>query len=197
MRGLIVLAATALIAGVFAAPAGAATTRADYAAQVNPICATANGQVDQVYADLKRAFRKFEGTYAGKKIRRLEKHQTRLNRQLHERTEAITTIELGQLGQVVPASGDEEIVSKWIANRRVLQGLAIASNELSERADRIFNRLFSGKNARSYIRNERKLDRVQRQSGRLYQQIRLAEGVDLELGTQLGATYCVTGASGT
>ena len=188
-----VIPVCAAVLALAAPNATAAATRSEYAAQVNPICADANTQVEQVYAQLTRKLRKLDqadnkkGNGLGL-IRRFDK----LFAQTSRRVEGIYAAELTQIAPIAPAPGDEALVASWFGNRTALRGAVKRLNRVSEEQSRLFitTDIFDPKT----VKREK---RLQRKSSRLLKQYtRLAE-VDLELGTQLGVNYCVTGATGT
>jgi hypothetical protein len=214
----IALAITMLALAITAPSAGAAATRAEYAAQVNPICAYANAQIEQVYREIEAKIKRLErkqkkagknngssvivfnatATESRKKKKRdgLLDPFDRLFLEISERTLAISAAALGQLRQVAPAPGDEALVTSWLANRQMIQELGERSARLERQSLRLFNRSDRIHSIRGLKRLEQKERRLNRQSNRLYAQLEPAYELDVELGTQLGATYCVTGATG-
>jgi hypothetical protein len=197
---------------VAAAPAYATSDRADYDAQVNPICASANAQVKQLYDQLEALLDKLPDSGSGttvitdkgksKKQRKRSKQEREANRlfnQLPFQIKAIYDAELAQLKQVAPAAGDESLVANWLGNRQAIQDLNAQFNALEQRIERLFTREFKRRrfNLKAFERSERKQKRLEAQATALYEQLEQAENKDVEFGTQLGATYCVTQATGT
>jgi hypothetical protein len=191
---------TLIASAAFAAPAGAASTRAEYVAQVNPICASANAQAEQLYEsvsqELNRLNRKANRA-RGKKRRKLEARSERLFEQLPDLSLAIYYTELERLKAVAPAAGDESLVSEWLATRQAGLDLTAQANRIEKRAERLFSRGFEGHSLRAAERWEKKLEKLEKQVNQLYQQAEPLYEKDIELGTKLGATYCVTQATGT
>jgi hypothetical protein len=108
----------------------------------------------------------------------------------------IYTAAFAQIALIPSAPGDESLVSRWLANDYLIQALTEQATELSKRIDRLFNREFTGKKIGSFRNYEQKLRRLERKSNRINRQLEIAYDLDVELGTQLGVTYCVTGATG-
>jgi hypothetical protein len=210
--------AGALVLALAAPSAFATESRTEYAAQVNPICASANAQINQVYAELEAKAKRLEkkqkkrGKRSGSSVvffeasasksKKAKKHDgsldafDRLFYEAYERSEIIYAAALAQIGQVAPAPGDESLVSRWLSTNHLIQDLNEQATELSKRIDRLFNREFTGRTIRSFRKFEQRTKRLERKSKRIYAQLEIAYDLDLELGTELGATYCVTGATG-
>jgi ribosome-associated translation inhibitor RaiA len=197
-KALIITGAVLAALAAAATPAFATTDRADYAAQVNPICAAGNREQKQLYDSfeatensLERRARKARG----KKRRRLESRSEALFDQLPAQSIAIGEATLVRLRQVPPAPGDESLVSDWLTGRETLFGLIRQSNAIELRIEHLFdNRIF--KRARGFRMLDRKERRLRREAVALHQQIEPLVNRDVELGTQLGAAYCETGATG-
>jgi hypothetical protein len=198
--GVISVGGVVAVLAVLAAPAQATTDRADYAVQANTICKSSNAQQDQLYESFEQTVKRLnakEQKARGKKRERIEKRLNVLFDQLPVQGLAIFSTEIGQLAQVAPAPGDEAVVADWIAGRRSLVDLIAQSNAIETRLEHLFdsNRIFHS--LRGFRKLDRKERRLKRQAAALAPQIEALEKKDLELGTELGATYCVTGASGT
>jgi hypothetical protein len=199
--GAIAIAVAIGTLAVAAAPARATTDRADYQAQVNPICASANSQAKalweaffQTSAALERKAKKLHG----KKRARLERRIDGLFFRLDDEILAVYSAALAQLQLVPPAPGDEGLVTEWLATRQALQNLSAQSNALVQRIDRLFTRQFQDiRSYRAYLRLEKKLKRLERKANALQAQIIPLYEKDIELGAKLGATYCVSEATGT
>jgi hypothetical protein len=188
--GKIVVVCAAAIA-LHVAGASAAATRSEYAAQVNPICASANAQADQVFKRLARKVRKLDRAQ-GKKgnglglLGRIGK----LFAQADRRTEQIYDAELAQIAPIAPAPGDEAVVASWLGNRAQLLTLVKRISRLNEKIQRLFSGIPDQKGFAHLKRLERRSKRLAKEYARL-------DDIDLELGTQLGVSYCVTGATAT
>jgi hypothetical protein len=180
-------------AALLAAPVASATTdRANYAAQVNPICASANAQHEAAYeaflAKAKRQARKQKG-------RRGNSSAPFNFASLIRQGERIDGATQSALEAIPAAPGDEGIVATWLRVRRDRLNLDMKANKLTIQMDRMFNQLGKG-SPRAFTKFERRMRRIDRQYSRLLRQGETLSDQNLELGTQLGATYCVTGATG-
>jgi hypothetical protein len=197
---------------IAAAPAYATTDRADYDAQVNPICASANARTKQLYDQFEALIKKLPNSGSGttsitskgkskkqRKQSKLERQVERLYEQLPFQVHAIYDAELAQLKQVAPAPGDETVTSNWLANRQAIQDLDAQFDALEQRIEKLFARAFSRRRIKvdTFAKVERKQKRLEAQANVIYEQLEQAGNKDVELGTQLGATYCVTQATGT
>jgi hypothetical protein len=140
--------------------------------------------------------RKQKGARHGKKAKLLERRIEKLFNQLPVRITAIYDAELAQLKLIAPAPGDETLVSDWLANRQQIQDLTRQANALEKRANRLFDRAFTKHSFQAYKKLTRKVDRLERQVNQIYRQVEPLTNKDVEIGTQLGATYCVTDATG-
>jgi hypothetical protein len=197
----VIAAAVAVAALAISAPPAAATTdRADYVAQVNPICASAKSQARALWETFFRTTARLEKKaekLRGKKRVRVQRRIDELFNRLDDQILTVYSGALAQLKLVSPAPGDEALVAEWLATRQALQDLSVKSNALFERIDRLFTRGFQGaRSFRAYRRWERKLKRLEKRTNALQALIVPLYEKDLELGAKLGATYCVTEATG-
>jgi ribosome-associated translation inhibitor RaiA len=182
-----------------ATPARATTDRVDYDAQVNPICASANAEAKQLYESAEQTFARLDrkaDKARGKKRKKLEARSERLFEQLPDLSLAIYFRELDRLKGVPPATGDETLVSDWLTNRQTALDLTAQANRIGKRADRLFTKGFRGHTLKAIQRWEKKFKKLQQQVNQIYQELEPLNERDIELGTQLGATYCVTFATG-
>jgi hypothetical protein len=196
------VAVTAL--AIVAAPASATTDRADYDAQVNSICKASNTQQEQFVDSLEQTLHRLDRRshkLRGKKRRKIEQRIERLFEQAPSQSLAIVSAELAQLKAVSPAAGDETLVGEWLAKRDLEVQLYLQSIQIEAQIDKVFEKDFVAHSYKQLLkktrRQDRLLKRLQRQENSLYEQLEAANKADLELGTELGATYCVTGATGT
>jgi hypothetical protein len=134
-----------LIALLTAARASATTDRADYAAQVNSICAGTNARVEPLVDSRARNATK--------------------------RSLKILRGELGALGRVVPAPGDEALVSSWLAARRSIQDLVERDVALTRSLQRLEKKFFNGRQHPT-----RRLKGLFRRTGRMGHTINRIEG---------------------
>jgi hypothetical protein len=183
-----------------ASSAWATTDRDDYDAQVNPICASANIQseqlgqaIQQTYARLKRKASKVHGRKRDKLERRLDA----LFFDYSDQNVAVYLGEIARLRQVSPAPGDEALVSDWLSARQSTLDLTSQENALSRREDRLFTRTFEHtKSLRQFIKAQKRLSILDRQIAVLQSQLEPIYRQNVELGAKLGAAYCVSEATG-
>ena len=207
LRGGIAIGGGLVVLAIAASPALATTDRVDYDAQVNPICASANTRAKQLYDEFEALAKRLPNSGSGsasstgpkrnKKESKLQRRVERLFSQLPFQVQAIYDTELAQLKQVASAPGDEPLVSTWLANRQTMQDLNKQFNVLEARIERLFNREFKRRIIRSFEKLERKENRLQKKADAIYARLEPLRNGDVQLGTQLGATYCVTDATGT
>ncbi len=179
IKARLALAGSLLALLAAAGPAFGAATRAEYANQVNPICAAANAETQRIFEE---AFRKDEG-----KRRSGFKHFNRAARESH----AVHVAAFAQIKLISAAPGDESLVAAWIAADEQLLALSERSQRLSEKLDKLFFKKFTP------FGGGRKAKRIERKLDRLIAEIEPLLELYISYGTQLGVTYCVTGASGT
>jgi hypothetical protein len=122
------------IAAVTAAPASAATTRAEYAAQANAICAASLPLYEEEGRDLARDAKKAFGKKAfGKKPTKAASRAVKnLFRKLIRGLRAVNEIarnENLQLSTLVAAPGDESLVAAWLAARTEIMRLSDESTD--------------------------------------------------------------------
>jgi hypothetical protein len=204
IRGAIATSVAAAALAIAAAPAVATTDRADYAAQVNPICKSANSQQKQLYEGFEQALDRIDKkrqTARGKKRAKLNARLEKLFSQLPAQSLAIADAEEAQLRQVAAAPGDEALVSDWLGNRQAELEVIRQLNAIEARIEALFERSSTGRNIKALLKHERRIDRkvkrLERHADALYSQLEDLQERNLEEGTELGATYCVTGATGT
>ena len=165
MRGTLVTTAIACTCAALSATPASAQTRADYAAQVNPICAEASDEAERIIK--KTNFKNPKLTSKG--LRRLDR--------LSERT-------IDALEAVPPPPADVALAGAWIQSLRQL-------NELGDRAARATVSLLrqfrrpspSGGRVRALVRRLKQLRRRSNDE--------VSEGS--AHATQLGATGCTGG----
>jgi hypothetical protein len=189
------LACAFVLLALTAAPALATADRADYAAQANPICAAGNAESERVISDFQRHFKKLGKDERQQLVKPGNSSLDKFDRLFLALSRKLITIEatvLFQLQQVAPAAGDEGLVTSWLGVWQQQLALSRQLTRLEVKALRAFNAFF-GKN---YEQAEKRLDRIEARMRRIYKRYYNLSEVDLELGTQLGATYCVTGATG-
>jgi hypothetical protein len=189
----------ALVALAIAPPTvRAATNRAEYAAQVNPICVSANARADelsrQTSQELKRLDRKLKRA-TGSQRRRLLARRENLSLSLPGRRLKIFSAELGQLRSVPAAPGDEVLVSSWLDTRQMILDLSAQINRIDRRVAHLLER-FTTRSIRELNRLERKIRVLDKRAGQLNNRLISLESQDDDLGTELGATSCTVEAGG-
>ena len=120
MRLATLLTACSLATLLVAAPAHGAATRAEYVAQVDPICKAAGPQLKKSLALVKPP--------NGAKLKGLDPKQglKRIARSFGKylgRTQKVLSAMTTQVSAVPAAPGDELIVANWIFNRRSAEDL--------------------------------------------------------------------------
>jgi hypothetical protein len=119
VRGVIALAMGVVALAIMAGPAGAATTRADWVAQVDPVCQ--NGQAQEIAA----------GQPLIRAVRRAKKHRTRKTSRRAERAVIAYFFQYAnieravdaQIATVPPAPDDVSLVQVWLRARGELLDL--------------------------------------------------------------------------
>jgi hypothetical protein len=140
---------------VWAAPAEAVSTRAEYIAQVDPICQSFEGPVDDGWAAYVRNFKRWVRTVKHGTPKAIVRGAQRTARSLAQWAQTLNRL-FDQIAAVPPPPEDAATVSAWINHRRQanaynlanasafkslkirkvnrLVGLATAEAEASERA---------------------------------------------------------------
>jgi hypothetical protein len=176
----------------------AATNRAEYAAQVNTICASANARADelsrQTSQELKRLDRKLKRA-TGAQRRRLLARRTKLSLSLPGRRLKIFSAELGQLRSVPAAPGDESLVTSWLDIRQTILDLSAQVNRIDRRVAQLFER-FTTRSIPELNRLERKVRMLDKRAGQLNNRKISMEGQHDAIGTELGATSCIADSGG-
>jgi hypothetical protein len=109
-----------LAALLFAAPAQGAATRAEYVAQVDPICKAAGPMMKKSLAGVKPPSEaKIESLDPKKGLKRIARSIGKLFGRTHKVLSQMTT----RVSAVAAAPGDEAIVADWIFNRRSAEDL--------------------------------------------------------------------------
>jgi hypothetical protein len=122
---LVPLAAIAAVC-MSAAPAQAATSRAEYIAQVDPICQSVMPSLDQTWAAYNRNYKHWirQATHGTLKawVKQTRRTAAALNR-LNQVEISLTN----QLAAIPPAPGDEAVIGTWLSYRRQSDGLGMAA----------------------------------------------------------------------
>lgn len=120
MRLATLLTACSLATLLVAAPAHGAATRAEYVAQVDPICKAAGPQLKKSLAALKPpSAAKLEQLDPKKGLKRI----SRIFGRSLSRTNRVLTAMTTRIAAVPAAPGDELIVADWILNQRSAEDL--------------------------------------------------------------------------
>jgi hypothetical protein len=137
------LAFVGLALAVVAAPASAATTRADWVAQVDPICQSAKKPADRAIGAWFKALNKKGALDRPYKPKEFEREFTGISARLTSRLVAIYSRVTTDIAAVVPAPGDESVVATWLADRNSFAEQArVATRALKHRKFKRANRLY-------------------------------------------------------
>jgi hypothetical protein len=196
--GLIALAVAIAALALSASPARGTTDRIDYADQANPICASTNKQVVQLYEAVEAEIERLErlDPKNKKKARRLRERAYRLYEQLPFQYLVIYRAELAQLKAIAAPPGYEDTVARWLGVRERIAALYqqyLEIEELLEGPIGFVGKKPTRKTVKRALKRARKLRERQEQ---IEQQFLSEWDLDLELGAKMGAAYCVTGATG-
>ena len=186
--------AVALLALAVACSTALATTDpADYAAQVNPICAAANSQDQRLSDAAEREFSRIhrELRKAGdRKRQKLLARDRKLSAALPRQHLQIRYRELDRLRAVAAAPGDEGVVAGWLGARKAVLDLSGQVDRLDRRIDRLHKR-FLTRDLELLNELDLKIRTLDRKIAKISNKLIQAEDTELDLGTQLGATDCV------
>jgi phytoene dehydrogenase-like protein len=198
-RGGIAAVGGSLIAmAIAASPALATTDRLDYADHANPVCASSNAQVEQLYESTEAEIERLDSLHPKnrKKYRRLRERSERLYDQLPFQLLALYQAELDQLKSLAAPAGYEGTVANWLANRQQIATLALESNQIYQQQERGFRGFHKRPSRKAIKRRQKRLRNLYRRSNQIDDQLVTDSKIDLELGSRMGAAYCVTGATG-
>jgi hypothetical protein len=118
--------AGAVALAITAVPAHAASTRAEYVAQVDPICQASEAAA----AEARQAFRRNTKRLVRQGRARNAKKVNRLSRKAARNLNRLVSIEADlttQIAAVPPAPADSNIVSAWLQDRRDAEALSGAA----------------------------------------------------------------------
>jgi hypothetical protein len=186
---------------IAASPAAATTDRIDYSDQANPICASTNKQYDQVYESFEAQLDRLDGRrsknrkQARKRVRQFE----RLYEQLPFQIIALYKSELEQLKAIAPPPGYEDTVTRWLGTRGEIAALYEQYLQIDQQLEGpLLEPRKDGKrpSRKAIKRAQKRRSNLYRLEDRIEEQLLNDSEVDLELGSKLGAAYCVTGADG-
>jgi hypothetical protein len=201
MWGMIATGVAIASLAIAASPAAATTDRIDYSDQANPICASTNKQYDQVYESFEAQLDRLDGRrsknrkQARKRVRQFE----RLYEQLPFQIIALYKSELEQLKAIAPPPGYEDTVTRWLGTRGEIAALYEQYLQIDQQLEGpLLEPRKDGKrpSRKAIKRAQKRRSNLYRLEDRIEEQLLNDSEVDLELGSKLGAAYCVTGADG-
>jgi hypothetical protein len=206
--------AVAAAALAMTAPGAQATAnRAEYQAQVNEVCVTANREAERIFGALIRKLIKAEKRGKGdgesevvffsvqrKRIAVPLSHKqpgpdpiTRIFRHFSRLLLLVDESELANLRQVAPAPGDDGLVNDWLSSRALQIELYREALRLDARLEKLFE---TGPGKIGFEGFFKKLAKIERRYEQIAEQAFAAFDTDIELGARLGASYCITDATG-
>jgi hypothetical protein len=195
--GAIAIAVATAALALSAAPARATMDRIDYADQANPICASANKQVIQLYEAFEAEIERLDRAHpkSRKQARRLYKRFERLFEQLPFRYIAIYRAELEQLKAIAAPPGYEDVVGRWLGTREEILALYVQYVQIDQELENSPG-LGRHPSRKAIKRRQKRRANLHRLESQIEERLLADTEVDLELGAKLGAAYCVTGADG-
>jgi hypothetical protein len=197
-RGGIAIGGSMIALAIAASPAFATTDRVDYSDKANPICASSNAQVEQLYESTEAEIDRLDSLRpkSRKKARRLRDRSEQLYDGLPFQIVAVYQAELDQLKSIAPPPGYEGTVASWLANRQQIVTLYQQYLQIEQKRDGFFGNFRKRPSRQTIKRRLKRLNNLERQSTQIEEQLLTDSKVDLELGSRMGAAYCVTGATG-
>jgi hypothetical protein len=195
--GAIAIAVAAAGLALAATPARATTDRVDYSDQANPICASANKQMVQLYETFEAEIQRLDRAHpkSRKKARRLYKRFERLYEQLPFQYIAIYHAELAQLKAIAAPPGYEDVVGRWLGTREEILALYVQYVQIDQELENSPG-LGTHPSRKAIKRRQKRRANLHRLESQIEDKLLVDTEVDLELGAKLGAAYCVTGADG-
>ena len=125
-RFLLVPAAAIVAVCIGAVPAQAASTRAEYIAQTDPICSAAAPAISQAYGSYNRNYKRWLHQTTHGTLKSWVKQTRRTGASLGRYIQAEASL-TGQLQAVPPAPGDESMVGSWLSYRQQADALGAAA----------------------------------------------------------------------
>jgi DNA repair exonuclease SbcCD ATPase subunit len=197
-RGGIVAAGGCLVVlALTAGPAFATTDRLDYADQANPICKASNKQIEDLYEATEAEIDRLYDVRAKnrKQARRLRKRAEQLEEQLPFQIVALYKAELDSLKALAAPPGYESTVAAWLGTRQRIATLYDQYLQVEQELENGFGN-FRGKSKKAIKRLQKREHNLYRLEDQIIDQFYIEYEADIELGTRMGAAYCVTGATG-
>ena len=125
-RFLLATVAAIVAVCIGAVPAQAASTRADYVAQADPICAASAPAIGQAYGTYSRNFKHWVHQASHGTLKAWVKQTRRTGAALGRFTQAEASL-TDQLAAISPAPGDESTIGSWMSYRRQSEALGAAA----------------------------------------------------------------------
>jgi hypothetical protein len=196
--GIAIFGGCLMALGLVAAPALAATDRLDYADQANPICKSSNKQAEDLYEATEAEINRLErlNPKNRKQARRLHDRADQLYEQEPFQAQAIYQAELDQLKALSAPPGYENTVATWLGARQEFATLYLQIIQLDQREEQGFGSFPRHPSRKALKRRQKRIQALERRYDAAVDRILVIAQVDLELGTRMGAAYCVTGATG-
>jgi len=196
--GFVVLAGGLVCLAIAAAPALATTDRLDYSDQANPICKSSNKQIDDFYEATEAEIDRLYDVRAKnrKQARRLSKRRDQLEEQLPFQILAMYQAELNGLKAIAAPPGYEPTVAAWLSNRQQIADLYQQYVQIEKQLENPFGTFHKKPSRKALRRRSHRPQKLFTRSDQIVDQLLADEDIDLELGTRMGAAYCVTGATG-
>lgn len=181
-----------------AATAFATADRLDYADQANPLCKSSNKQMEDLYESTEAEIDRLYDLHptSRKKAHRLSERRDQLEAQLPFQIQALYQAALDNLKSIAAPPGYESTVTAWLANRQQIATLYLQYLQIEQKEEGGFESFHKRPSRKAIKRRHKQLQDLERQLDQTVGQLLTDGDVDLELGTRMGAAYCVTGATG-
>lgn len=180
-----------------AGPAFATSDRLDYADQANPICKSSNQQTDDLIQSTEAEIDRLYGLHpkSRKKARRLRERRDLLEQQLPFQIVALYQAELENLEKIAAPPGYESTVAAWLGTRQRISALYQKYLQVDQQLESGLGS-FRGRSRKAIKRHLKREQNLFKLEDQITQEFETESAADLELGTRMGAAYCVTGATG-
>jgi hypothetical protein len=120
--------------GISAAPAQAASTRAEYIAQADAICQTFTPSLNQTYATYRHNDKRWARLASHGTLKAWVKQTRRTGAALSRYLQVHAAL-TEQLAALSPAPGDEALIATWISYRRQAESIGAAAATALSRID--------------------------------------------------------------
>jgi hypothetical protein len=197
-RGGIAIGGGLITLAIAASPALATTDRVDYSDHANPICASSNAQYEQLYESFEQEEERLYDarTKNRKQARRIQRRLEQLDDGFPFKILAIYQSELNQLKAIAPPPGYEGTVANWLANRQQIVTLYQQYVQIEQQEERGSLNFHKRPSRKAIKRRQKRRENLERMSVQIEEQLLTDAKINLELGSRMGAAYCVTGATG-